>query len=269
MRTGPSSVIARSDPNPRPDRLSYPAFLVPFPVDPPVALPATAPEGPSSTLSHNRPDQLRGGVSTAPSKAHRFLSSIEGAKSAAAKPSSHVSTASSSSALEATAPASAPRNKLFHPIAQKGEPSSEMPPSMCGDGSGTICGDVADIDTSAQLQLAADSSVAVTIGQALDAAGHCGLVDAAARATGIAQASEHRHRSPRMDAAATARSKPALPLISYVRSGAGGSGDSTSNLSARSPVERSVHLLAAADGAAVFQAALDSQVCTLLLLPGL
>jgi hypothetical protein len=132
-----------------------------------------------------------------------------------------------------------------------------------------MCGDGADIGTSAQLQLAADSSVAVTIGQASDAAGHCDLVDAAARATGIAQASEHRHRSPRMDAAATARSKPALPLISYVRSGAGGSGNSTSNLSARSPVERSVHLLPAADGAAVFQAALDSQVCALLLLPGL
>ena len=138
-----------------------------------------------------------------------------------------------------------------------------MPPSM------SMCGDGADIGTSAQLQLAADSSVAVTIGQASDAAGHCDLVDAAARATGIAQASEHRHRSPRMDAAATARSKPALPLISYVRSGAGGSGNSTSNLSARSPVERSVHLLPAADGAAVFQAALDSQVCALLLLPGL
>jgi hypothetical protein len=142
---------------------------------------------------------------------------------------------------------------MLDPIAQ---PASETPPSICGDN--------AHIGTTTQLQLAAPITVTVDVGQESDAAGPCDLGIVAARATDIAHASEHRHRSPRMGASSSARSKAALPLISYVRSGAGSSGDSTSNLS---PADHSVHLLPAADGVALFRAALESQVCALPL-PG-
>ncbi len=93
-----------------------------------------------------------------------------------------------------------------------------------------------------------------------DAASSCDLGVAAARDTGIALANEHHHPSP-LSTAASAKSKPAVPLIHYVRTAAVSSWDSTaSNNSARSPVERSVHLLPAADGTGVFRAASYSLV---------